>query len=760
MSEQYDVFLSYASEETEWCAMLAERLRNEGVRVWFDKRKFKPSAQSSLSSTEALGQSRKVVAVWTANYLRDGIFRTVDERFHPQKSDALAHERKLIPLLREDGSIPPTLEDCISIDFRNDDDFDLRLRELIQTLDPPRLFEKPTLAEQDEQTPSGLREDKPDEAMRGLLSYRRGKRFEDEVATLYDLLGFEVKRDLEIDGMQIDLVIERDLGGLYIQAIVECKDKRITSKERDQILGQQRVVQQARPACICIAVSSQGFAPDTRVALEKVGIRCITYDELLRELVPLGKYVQDLISGYEVWMSEHWQGKDWFIRPNTQTDVTYVEKPALEHIGKWLGLPRANLLMILGDLGTGKSRLANFLVYVLAKSFLADPLHQPAPVLIPLKEVRKEVSLEGIVINHFSRHGLPGINFTRFNHLVRLGKIILFFDAFDEMADRIRWEVTQSNFRELRRAAEQEGKVIVTCRTHYFKDRNEQVRLIGAGPRLSEIETDLYRELRQQSSAEVIYLQGFNQEQIQSYLRKARPLSAVEDWHMIKEIYNLEDLAQRPLLLDMIVNTLPKLEEGKKIDAASLYRVFTELWIAREYEQKERSILSRESRLALMLELAWRMWHENRGRFPYLDLVPFIEELVSESVLKFDDEQAQDVANEMQIATFLKRDDSGNFTFMHQSFLAYFLALKIFKGVVNPDHKEGVQNVLNTRRFNWEVIYFLTLLDKSDDIRAPLQNILSNAYIPNVSENALEILYWSSRVRCEMEKEISDEKGD
>ena len=33
----YGAFLSHASEDTAWCEQLAEHLRNEGVRVWFDK---------------------------------------------------------------------------------------------------------------------------------------------------------------------------------------------------------------------------------------------------------------------------------------------------------------------------------------------------------------------------------------------------------------------------------------------------------------------------------------------------------------------------------------------------------------------------------------------------------------------------------------------------------------------------------------------------------------------------------------------------
>src|SRR5262249_34556688 len=127
--------------------------------------------------------------------------------------------------------------------------------------------------------------------------------------------------------------------------------------------------------------------------------------------------------------------------------------------------------------------------------------------------------------------------------------------AFDEMADRVRWDVTQANFQELRRVGNELGKAILTCRTHYFKDRTEQMRVIGQGPSLTTAETALYKELRQQSGAEVVYLQEFSDDQIQDYLRRARGAKAKEDWQKIQKIYNLRDLAQRPLLLDMIVKS-------------------------------------------------------------------------------------------------------------------------------------------------------------------------------------------------------------
>ncbi len=182
-----------------------------------------------------------------------------------------------------------------------------------------------------------------------------------------------------------------------------------------------------------------------------------------------------------------------------------------------------------------------------------------------------------------------------------------------------------------------QGKVILTCRTHYFKDRNEQVRVIGEGPRLSETETELYRELRQRSNAEVVHLQEFDDRQIQDYLKKARPHDHDEDWQKIQAIYNLKDLATRPLLLDMIVKSLPKLKAGQEVNAANLYNVYTNIWIEREEGKGRKFTLDRNVKLALMLELAWRMWRDEKQAVHFRELAPFIEKLIADRKIEIGD---------------------------------------------------------------------------------------------------------------------------
>jgi TIR domain len=69
--QEYDLFLSHASEDKEWCEKLAERLRNHGVRVWFDGWELKPGHHLKERINDRLEKSRKLVAVWTSDYFRD-----------------------------------------------------------------------------------------------------------------------------------------------------------------------------------------------------------------------------------------------------------------------------------------------------------------------------------------------------------------------------------------------------------------------------------------------------------------------------------------------------------------------------------------------------------------------------------------------------------------------------------------------------------------------------------------------------------------
>jgi TIR domain len=132
---KYDVFLSYAHEDSTWCERLAERLHKAGVRVWFDRWQLRPGDHLLVKINEGLQNSRRMIAVWTSNYFRDSKLWTILEIFSRQHNDVLSVDRPLIPLMREACIVPPTLDNIITIDFTSNENFEDAFRVLVHSLD-------------------------------------------------------------------------------------------------------------------------------------------------------------------------------------------------------------------------------------------------------------------------------------------------------------------------------------------------------------------------------------------------------------------------------------------------------------------------------------------------------------------------------------------------------------------------------------------------------------------------------------------------
>lgn len=723
----YDVLLSYASEDAVWAEGLATRLQEEGIRVSHPHHGLAPSQQMGIWLFDDTA-AHKLITICSEHFFRDGQVGLLLENFQRQQVDRLVPERPLVPVLRAAGKWTPDLGRLRPVDFSQQDDFELRLQQLVEALD---------LADRDIRT-ADAKNGSLSNAVSTLLRWVRlnkpGAEFADAVAEIYRLLGFEVERKQVIGGAAIDLLIKRMIGGFPIQMIVDCYAPVPTEAQIQEILARQRQVVPGLATAGRVIVTARSSDPKTQTELSSAGINHVTYPKLLGEVVPLESYVAKLLAKLKQERAQKWQNQDWFIRPDVREEdnENSPRLPALKVVTDWLKGKRSNLLSLLGDLGTGKTTLASFLAYEMANAYQADPLRHPAPVLIELKDVRKETSLESIVISHFGKfldaEKMSEFSFPRFAHLLKLGRVVLLFDAFDEMADRVRPDVMRSNLRELLRPLADGGKVLFTCRTHYFKDQHEEERLLNARS---------------------VYLQEFNNEQVRNYLAKARPQTREDDWRMTQVIYNLKELVQRPLLLDMVVKAMPN---ERSVDAASLYAQYADIWLERE--QKKGRLLNKEVKLHLMWELAWQVWDEEKQAIHFQDLLRMVADWHGKNAFDFGDETVDDVAEELRTASFLKRDAAGNYYFADKSFGEYFLARKLYECLQTPKDLDALRYRLSTHRFDPKVIFFLHQLIKDDALYQPLRRILTTDYEARISENALQILYWSARIRCDMEKEV------
>ena len=112
---QYDVFLSHSSKDKPVVRPLAERLRADGLKVWFDEWVLKPGDSIPAKIEEGLEHSRVLVLCMSANafgsdwaQLESGTFRF---------RDPLNKERRFIPLRLDDAPIKGSLAQFLYINW-------------------------------------------------------------------------------------------------------------------------------------------------------------------------------------------------------------------------------------------------------------------------------------------------------------------------------------------------------------------------------------------------------------------------------------------------------------------------------------------------------------------------------------------------------------------------------------------------------------------------------------------------------------------
>ena len=112
---QYDVFLSHSAKDKAVVRAVAERLRADGLRVWFDEWVLKPGDSIPAKIEEGLEHSRVLVLCMSANafgsdwaQLEAGTFRF---------RDPLNKERRFIPLRLDNAPIKGSLAQFLYINW-------------------------------------------------------------------------------------------------------------------------------------------------------------------------------------------------------------------------------------------------------------------------------------------------------------------------------------------------------------------------------------------------------------------------------------------------------------------------------------------------------------------------------------------------------------------------------------------------------------------------------------------------------------------
>jgi small GTP-binding protein len=115
----YDVFLSYAAKDGDSAENLAQQLKAEGLRIWFDRWNLSPDVESlDTEVTRGLKSSRALVLLWSEH--ANGRAWPMLDRQVVLFRDPAHDERRFIPVQLDDTPKPATLSALEFYDLRKD----------------------------------------------------------------------------------------------------------------------------------------------------------------------------------------------------------------------------------------------------------------------------------------------------------------------------------------------------------------------------------------------------------------------------------------------------------------------------------------------------------------------------------------------------------------------------------------------------------------------------------------------------------------
>jgi formylglycine-generating enzyme required for sulfatase activity len=400
-------------------------------------------------------------------------------------------------------------------------------------------------------------------------------------------------------------------------------------------------------------------------------VKLATPGQLLSELLDLKEYVRRVHEDYDGYSPERQplylplriNLKKYLLPLACKGDYT---GDLFQAIDGFLEDPEVNHLTILGDFGTGKSCCAMELT-----ARLLERGGPRTPLFFSLRDYRHVETLQSIVTKGMTeKYGILNFNYPAFLRLLEEGRLLLIFDAFDELATLSERWATVASLRRLNEAVRGRSKVVLTCRTHYFTTQAaEREGIAGSMPRGGE----LFAELEGRRNHSIVYLEPFSPEQIREFVHRHHPDNTNAVMQQIGRLREVDDLATRPVLLEMILKTLPRLlKEAGPLNLATLYGTFTRLWLD---DVAKGDALTPRDKLRFSQALAIKLNQDDLPRIHYSALQAYVgdffEKLMKSEVdlLRFD--------REILVCDFLNRDTEGYYQFAHKSFLEFFVAQEV-----------------------------------------------------------------------------------
>jgi septin family protein len=360
-----------------------------------------------------------------------------------------------------------------------------------------------------------------------------------------------------------------------------------------------------------------------------------------------------------------------------------------------------NVLVILGDYGTGKTTFLKKIFSQKAEAYLNDPINNRIPILIYLRDYQKATSIGSLIEDYLRDFGLEYNSFRKF---VREGRILLLLDGFDEMSGDMRRVVSFQNMQEINKLFSEKVKLILTSRTHYFKERKDEREILY----LDDFNKTGFI-LEEVKKVKIFYIMEFTEKKVEQYLR----LFYKDEWRAYKKkiqnIYDLKSLSKRPILLNLIAKILPELDKPTgSITQDTLYEIYIDVWFKREIKDKKRDI-NKNAVIIFLEELAFEMFNTRRNLIYYSEVEKRVMRHFDDKILSSVD--LEDISGRIRTSTFLIRDQYDKYFFAHRSFMEYFVSKRVLREI-----RSGMVSILTTKYLTDEIRNFIAQQLDTEDI--------------------------------------------
>jgi archaellum biogenesis ATPase FlaH len=382
-----------------------------------------------------------------------------------------------------------------------------------------------------------------------------------------------------------------------------------------------------------------------------------------------------------------------YVRLSAKLDNGEEIPDLIEHLKAMLLANADAFVLILGDYGSGKTKLAYRLAYELAEEARIHKMRTTIPFYL-LLSYSKDNPISSAIPQYLKRYNINLEESDFIDIMNRQPNLVLVLDGFDEMANRTDWDKVPEMINILKALKEYAGvRVIVTSRKSFFRDQME----------VAMIEAD-----------KIMHLSELGDSNIEEYL-EANEISKSAVNHFFKHYPEIKELCRLPIHIFLLSRQLAAVGDVIKEDflPIDLYKSFIEKVLV----QAPIPEWPAGGRREFLQKLAYQ-WFRNE----IIEIrPPQMREIISSELPHLGSERLQELTMHFLSSSLFYRIVD-NYRFLHYSFVEFFVA-----EVLVDDLYSARFDRLGARTLYAEVFDFMSQLIRRKGVALiPIEEIVAS----------------------------------